>query len=529
MRGHSRASSTDSEFGSFVSVPSAEDPLHQLGSDAPQLFSPVQNFGFFDRFTEEAKAATEKNKKGVLDELLKHEDDPLYFLRSATPTATQQGRDTPEAPSKPAASEPDSATSSTAPSGLTDDVPPQPLISFGEQAGLTADETFAMPGQWSQSLPSTSATGASAPRAPSSGLLDELIDYEENHRSLPSAQVASTSRSATPQPQRVAGTPLSARSSRHPSREANRTEPDPGRAPSSPTRSPSLPPTPMRLSDPEVQRTQSFFMPTSLTASAFPTKWVSSLLSRTAPQAPPGPIDGLPTRAATAPDITHGTPFASHPFVPPSGAPGFAGDRAWDKGFEFDKENVERASVRLVGRKEGTHGVLNVALADKLRPHLPALKRLPRAWTLLYSLDQHGISLNTLYTRCAAHTGGALLVIRDSNDVVFGAWMGEGIHMSKGAYYGSGESFLWKLMSEDKLRVFKWTGRNEYVALCEPEYISFGGGEGHYGLYVDATLMDGSSAHCPTFDNEPLCSPGPRQGEGVTFECVGLEVWGIGG
>ena len=101
-------------------------------------------------------------------------------------------------------------------------------------------------------------------------------------------------------------------------------------------------------------------------------------------------------------------------------------------------------------------------------------------------------------------------------------------------------------MPEDKLRVFKWTGRNEYVALCEPEYISFGGGcahllplpssttdqhirEGHYGLYVDATLMDGSSARCPTFDNEPLCSPGPRQGEGVTFECVGLEVWGIGG
>ena len=53
--------------------------------------------------------------------------------------------------------------------------------------------------------------------------------------------------------------------------------------------------------------------------------------------------------------------------------------------------------------------------------------------------------------------------------------------------------------------------------------------DGHYGLYLDETLTDGSSARCPTFDNEPLCSPGPRQGEGVTFECVGLEVWGIGG
>lgn len=52
--------------------------------------------------------------------------------------------------------------------------------------------------------------------------------------------------------------------------------------------------------------------------------------------------------------------------------------------------------------------------------------------------------------------------------------------------------------------------------------------DGHYGLYLDDTLSDGSSARCPTFENEPLCSAGPRQGEGVLFECVGLEVWGVG-
>ena len=37
-------------------------------------------------------------------------------------------------------------------------------------------------------------------------------------------------------------------------------------------------------------------------------------------------------------------------------------------------------------------------------------------------------------------TGGALLVLRDAGDAVFGAWMGDGIRPSKGAYYGSGES-----------------------------------------------------------------------------------------
>ena len=85
----------------------------------------------------------------------------------------------------------------------------------------------------------------------------------------------------------------------------------------------------------------------------------------------------------------------------------------------------------------------------QIRPHLPALARLPHTWTLLYSLDQHGISLNTLYTRSVnrrTNVGiggtnqGALVAIRDSGDTLFGAWIEEGIQLSKGAYYGSGEA-----------------------------------------------------------------------------------------
>ena len=103
--------------------------------------------------------------------------------------------------------------------------------------------------------------------------------------------------------------------------------------------------------------------------------------------------------------------------------------------------------------------------------------------------------------------------------------------------------------------VYSWTGANEYVALCEPGFVSFGGGcvyafppwfctiliqcrDGHYGLYLDATLLDGSSAPCPTFGNPPLCATAPHVSEerngvvrakgDVSFECVGLEVWGIG-
>ena len=51
---------------------------------------------------------------------------------------------------------------------------------------------------------------------------------------------------------------------------------------------------------------------------------------------------------------------------------------------------------------------------------------------------------------------------------------------------------------------------------------------GRYGLYLDATLLDGSSAHCPTFENEPLCSAGLEKAGNICFECVGLEVWAVG-
>ncbi|KAK0484727.1 TLDc domain-containing protein, partial [Armillaria novae-zelandiae] len=160
---------------------------------------------------------------------------------------------------------------------------------------------------------------------------------------------------------------------------------------------------------------------------------------------------------------------------------------------------------------------------------LPALSRLPRSWTLLYSLDQHGISLNTLYARCEQlKPCGALVVFKDEGDTIFGAFVSDGIRQSRGkGHYGSGESFLWRY-SGNELSVFKWTGRNGYVALCEPDYMSFGGGDGAYGLYINANLLDGSSAPCPTFANEPLCSPRHSMRGTVPFECVGAEVWRIG-
>ncbi|KAG9101173.1 oxidation resistance protein 1 [Ceratobasidium sp. UAMH 11750] len=228
--------------------------------------------------------------------------------------------------------------------------------------------------------------------------------------------------------------------------------------------------------------------------------------------------------------ITHGNPF-SHTFVPPSGAPGYTGEK-WDKGFAFeeDKTGSKASRLKLVGRTEMTTPILTVEAAEMLRPSLPALRRLTQNWTLLYSLDQHGISLATFYARCAQPvTGGCLVVIRDAEGATFGVWCGDGVRKHEG-YTGSGESFLWSQQQDGApVKVFKWTGKNDYVRLCESDFISFGGGNGRFGLYLDSALLSGESASCPTFDNEILCSrpEGTPASGTVKFECVGIEAWGI--
>lgn len=299
----------------------------------------------------------------------------------------QQARGNEETILKPASPQLDpaakTAPASHPPSSLIDDVPAQPLISFSEPSTPLLQDAGASTVHSLNLLPLTSSTTAPPPGPrqtqldPSTGFLDELLDHEDDPMYFQASRSASTSRTPTPQPLRAADLPRTSRPARHPTRESNWTELGTAHAPSPPKRSPSLPPSPMRISNPEVQKTQSFFMPTTFTPSSFPTRWVSSLLSRPAPSvqppsAPANSIEGLPAqgRAATAPGamgITHGTPFAAHPYIPPSGAPGFAGDRAWNKGFEFDKENVARASVTLAGRKAGAHGLLTVALADQVR------------------------------------------------------------------------------------------------------------------------------------------------------------------
>ncbi|KAL1923890.1 uncharacterized protein VTP21DRAFT_6925 [Calcarisporiella thermophila] len=180
--------------------------------------------------------------------------------------------------------------------------------------------------------------------------------------------------------------------------------------------------------------------------------------------------------------------------------------------------------LSLTDRRPDTKGILDITIAEQIRKHLPRRFRLSSKWSLLYSLDQHGISMATLYYR-ARGKGPCVLVIRDADDMIFGAFVNEGFKM-KTSYYGTGECFLWKYEQESTkqagvVKIYPWTGKNEYMILSEPNFIALGGGDGKFGLWINAGLDRGHSEPCPTFDNEVLSGS-------KDFECMELEVWAIG-
>ncbi|CRG88209.1 Oxidation resistance protein 1 [Talaromyces islandicus] len=73
-----------------------------------------------------------------------------------------------------------------------------------------------------------------------------------------------------------------------------------------------------------------------------------------------------------------------------------------------------------------------------------------------------------------------------------------------------------------RFKAFPYSGVNDYMMFCETGFLSVGGGDGHYGLWIDDSVEKGVSASCPTFGNEPLSD------EGTKFDILGVEVWYVG-
>lgn len=190
--------------------------------------------------------------------------------------------------------------------------------------------------------------------------------------------------------------------------------------------------------------------------------------------------------------------------------------------------------IHLLGYNPNTRNrLLTEADAHLIQNWVPPRIQLYVDWTLIYSLEQHGSSLHSLYGNLRSNVVpphrrvGYLLIIRDSRGGLFGGYCNEPwLPNEHRRYGGNGECFLFRLTDnkekEERLEVFNHTGLNEFDMYCTSKFLSMGAGEGHYGLWVDDGLLKGVTYNTPTYNNEVLSK------EGEKFHITGLEIWRIG-
>ncbi|KKY16368.1 putative oxidation resistance protein 1 [Diplodia seriata] len=285
-------------------------------------------------------------------------------------------------------------------------------------------------------------------------------------------------------------------------------------------------------------------------------------------------VSGLLRRISTEPSSSNELPASMGGLKPnTSGVPGvYTPPRRHASPFQ----PPPLSPLNLEGWKPGTADrskLLSRQLAEEIRLLIPPRLQLVEDWKLAYSLEQDGVSLATLYKNCEelrGKRGGYVLVVRDGGGGVFGAYLTDAPHPNP-HFFGTGECFLWRAHvlpglpslanlppppSADttnaqrmttiaqpknhlspphsnapsgastperiRFKAFPYSGVNDYMLFCEQGFLSVGGGDGHYGLWLDDNLENGISSSCPTFGNEPLSD------EGEKFDVLGVELWFIG-
>jgi hypothetical protein len=260
--------SASSEFGAFVSVPPSHDPLGvetSLFSPTSELFSGTGT----GSFVEAAKRRTEVNERRIMDELLIFEEDPASLIKNPGDEAPNETALIDLSPEPAIADE-------TRPIPMT--APPHgPKLST--QLSFSLEEAMSTPSTLGQGDPghlhATSAPQSSMMGSPDGDSFPTLARHYSSSGTLKSNGDALN---------RGAG---------------------------------SLPKSP------------SF---SSYISNTLPRKWSTLLRS---PSGSSLTRHHLPSHAATAPtahasntpakhgsELTHDSPFAEHPYIPPSGAPG---------------------------------------------------------------------------------------------------------------------------------------------------------------------------------------------------------------
>lgn len=199
------------------------------------------------------------------------------------------------------------------------------------------------------------------------------------------------------------------------------------------------------------------------------------------------------------------------------------------------------SSIHFIPELRGTDSltfssvILTVPHALALFTHLPDSLRMQH-FSLVYSMLNDGSDLTSFYNKVKARqskgsssekSGGCMytvLIIQTVQGAEFGCFSAS-LWKNQGAFYGSGQSFLFKFrrnsIAEEGagntgntglpnhentavgIDVFKWTGMNTLFQYGSDEKIAMGGGgkAGGFGFVLDKDFYACESTACDTYGN----------------------------
>jgi len=192
--------------------------------------------------------------------------------------------------------------------------------------------------------------------------------------------------------------------------------------------------------------------------------------------------------------------------------------------------------VTPVDGDENSPYVLNADQMHAIAKHVLPETIMYCRWRRLYGLGRDGDSFDGCI-RLIGTSKRTLMVVKTTRGEIFGGYADEPWHSrnqhATAKFYGSASSALFSFSSQTAsgknknanpipIDVYRWTGKNRYIQVCDvsSKMLAFGGGgnEGSFGLCLQEDFQRGTTGHCDTFDNEPLCEEG-------NFDVVDVEFW----
>lgn len=103
------------------------------------------------------------------------------------------------------------------------------------------------------------------------------------------------------------------------------------------------------------------------------------------------------------------------------------------------------------------------------------------------------------------------------NNKVFGVFINDKLHVNR-HFYGTGETFLFYLDTNDRVHHFEGTGKNDNYIFSDETMLAFGCSDSKFSLCIEKNFLKGNTTETSTFMNRKLADK-------ENFYVSKLEIW----